>query len=345
MKGNDTKEIPVKTHPASAPPLLPLPASWSALALLGMLWGQGLAATLYVENSVGQSVLALDADSGRVLATIALPSAPRGLALCPEQNRLYVAGGDAGTVSVVETVGNKVSRTVKVGSAAWGLALSPDCARLYTTGAGNGRLAVINTADYSVRAVEVGHDPQNVALDPQGRWLLSLNFGRPSSLSLLDPLTLARERTLSVADGPHSWALSPDGKWLALGAVDSRKVQLIDTQSLQVVSSYHSEKAPEGLAFRKNDELWVSALNANYVDVLHLMQQAGKPMLMPQRYTTRVFTGQGPFGIAFSGDGRWAYVSAMRTGRVVKIDAQNRQVVARFEVGGEPHRLVWSERR
>lgn len=312
------------------------------LALIAWL-GRSLAApVLYVENSLSQSVLVLDALSGKVLTSITLPSSPRGLALCPKQGRLYVAGGDAGILSVIETANNKVSRTVKVGAAAWGLAMSPDCSRLYTAGGGSNALIVLDTTDFRTQEVAVGQDPQGVALDPGGRWLASLNYAS-KDLSLLDAQNLRLERTLAVGKGPHSWSLSPDGRWLAVGALDSREVLLVDTQTLRVVSNYTSEAIPEGVAFRTDNELWISSLASNYIEVLHLMIQGQQQMLMPQRYTTRIQTGQGPFGIAFSKDGRWAYVSNMREGSVVKIDAGSRRVVARFMVGGEPHRLVLLE--
>lgn len=322
--------------------LLPQPVGIPLLVmLLAPVLGQGLAApVLYVEDGVGQRVLALDAGGGGVLAAIPLPS-PDGLALCPDQGRLYVAGGDTGTVSVIELGSNKLLRTVKVGGAALGLAMSPDCSRLYTAGGGSDAVFAVDTGSFRVQKVTVGRDPQGVALGPAGRWLASLNYAS-RDLSVLDPQTLRPLQTLAAGGGPHAWALSPDGRWLAVGALDSREVLLLDAQTLRVVSTYASQAAPEGLAFRTGGELWISSLDSDYVEVLHLMGQ-GRQMLMPKRYTARIRTGPGPFGIAFSKDGRWAYVSNMRGGSVVKIDAQSRRVVARFAVGGEPHRLVLAE--
>lgn len=310
---------------------------------MALLLGRSLAAPLlYVENSLGRSVLVLDAERGQLVATIPLPSSPHGLALCPGQGRLYVAGGDAGIVSVIGTASNEVLHTVKVGAAAWGLALSPDCSRLYIAGGRSDSLIVLDTASFRAEAVAVGRNPQGVALGPEGRWLASLNYAS-KDLSVLDAQSLRLEQTVATRSGPHSWSLSPDGRWLAVGALDSREVLLIDAQTLRVVSTYVSETAPEGLAFRTDTELWISSLASDYVEVLHLTLQAGQQVLMPRRYTTRIKTGQGPFSIAFSRDGRWAYVSNMREGSVVKIDARSRRVVARFAVGGEPHRLVLLE--
>lgn len=300
-----------------------------------LLLGQGLSASvLYVEDNVAPSLLALDASSGKMLARIALPASPHGLALCPAQGRLYVAGGDAGTLSVIETTTNKLSRTVKVGAAAWGLAMSPDCTKVYTAGAGSGTLNVVDTASFATQEIAVGQYPLGVALDPEGRWLLGLNFGNPGSLSLLNPRTLTPERSFQAGRGPHSVTVSPDGKWLVVSSLESREVVLLDTTRFSLKARHRSGATPEGVAFRNPNEVWVSYLDSDYVDVLHV------PSLQPQRSGKRIPTGKGPFGIAFSRDGRWAYVSNMREGSVVKIDAQSRQVVARFMVGGEPHRLL-----
>lgn len=315
---------------------------WLRLFPAGLVALLGLAAAasfpvLYVEDTLGQRVLALEGGSGRVIATIALSSGPHGLSLCRQRGLLFVASAEAGKVFVVDSKSNAVVRTLEAPGAR-DPALSPDCARLYVPGGGSGRLWVFSTQDWQRREAEAGGSPQGVVVGPG--WLLSLNFGDPGSLGLFDPQTLRLERTLQVGRGVHSWALSPDGRWLALAALRSKQVLLLDARTLRTVATYETGQTPEGLAFRDADELWVSYLDADYVGVAHLMETGGKAMLETRRYNARVVTGRGPYGIAFSPDGGWAYVSNMREGTVARVDARTRRVVQRFSLGGEPHGLV-----
>lgn len=337
------------------PHIDPLPPSRSIPLLMGVLTlavlGQSLAApVLYIENSVGQSVLALDATSGKTLTSIALPGVPHGITLVPERSLLMVAYAQPGAIAVIDTSTNRIIRTIEGIPGARDPVLSPNRKLLYVAGVGSGKIAVINLETWQkVAEVAVGEAPQSVAAGPG--WLLSLNFGNPGSLSLIDPDTLKVQRNLSAGRGPHGWALSPDGQWLAVSSLESKEVLLLDTKTFSVQASYRSgatpegqtAATPEGVAFRNNTEVWITYLDRNYLDVVYLMKTGNRTMLQNRSGIYRIQSGDGPYGLTFSRDGRFAYVSNMREGSIVEIDATSARVVRRFPVGGEPHGLALAE--
>lgn len=298
--------------------------------------------TLYIENAVEESVLVLDTQSGKITAKIALPSTPHGITLVPERGLLLVAYAQPGAIAVIDTSSNRIVRTIEGIPGARDPALSPNRKFLYVAGVGRGKIAVINLETWQkVAEVAVGGAPQSVAVGPG--WLLSLNFGNPGGLSLIDPDTYKVQRNLSAGRGPHGWALSPDGQWLVVSSLESKEVLLLDTKTFTVQAAYRSGATPEGVAFRNNTEVWITYLDGNYLDITHLMKEGSRMMLQTRRYTSRIQSGNGPYGILFSRDGRFAYVSNMREGSIVKIEAGSARIVQRFEVGGEPHGLALLE--
>jgi len=327
--------------------------TWFKLLLAAIpVFGLGLATrppVLYVENAVENNILALDTQSAKVVARIALPSVPHGITLFPERGLLLVAYAQPGAIAVIDTSTNRIVRTIEGIPGARDPALSPDHKFLYVAGVGSGKIAVINLETWQkVAEVAVDAAPQSVAVGPG--WLLSLNFGNPGSLSLIDPDTLKVQRTLSAGRGPHSWALSPDSQWLVVSSLESKEVLLLDTKTFSVQAIYQSRATPEGqtgatpegVAFRNNTEVWITYLDGNYVDSVYLMKTGNQTMLQ-NRSGVRIQSGKGPYGIVFSQDGRFAYVSNMREGSIVKIDAVSAQIVQRFQVGGEPHSLALLE--
>ncbi|MFQ5856688.1 MAG: YncE family protein [Anaerolineae bacterium] len=225
-----------------------------------------------------------------------------------------------------------VVRTLSAGAGAHGVALTPDCSRLYVTNAYADTLSVFDLTDFRLlKEIPVEDFPEYIAVGPEGQWVLTTNLGGPGSVTLIDWATLAPIRTFRLGTDPHGWALSPDGSRLAIAQLGSSQVYLLDTQTLEAVATYETGTISEWAAFRSPQELWVTNIGADYVSIIDL--EAGEVV-------ARVTTGLSPHGIAFTRDGRWAFVSNMKEGTVVKIDTLARRVVGRFSVGGELHNLV-----
>lgn len=76
----------------------------------------------------------LDADSGAVMATLATPPTPRGMALAPNEGELYVSHFATGKLSVIDLAAWEVVAVVSTGvdsNLASGLVVSPDGARAW----------------------------------------------------------------------------------------------------------------------------------------------------------------------------------------------------------------------
>lgn len=190
----------------------------------GQIYGLEISANgqrIYVTNSGKNTVSVIDAAAAnpKLIATIAVGSQPRGIAIAG--NRLYVANWGSGTVSVIDTTTNAAVRApIAVGANPSDLAVSADGTRVYVTNYGSGTVSVLNPAATTplVGTITVGAQPMGLALGPDGSVLYVAN-GR-DTVSVIDTATRTVISTVSgdpsPESGSHRLALSPDGRQIYL---------------------------------------------------------------------------------------------------------------------------------
>jgi YVTN family beta-propeller protein len=81
--------------------------------------------TLYVATGRAARVLALDMQSGEVLASADVGPRAWGLALCADEQRLYSANGPSDDVSVIDVASFRTLGRVKAGAKPWGAVCAP----------------------------------------------------------------------------------------------------------------------------------------------------------------------------------------------------------------------------
>jgi YVTN family beta-propeller protein len=120
---------------------------------------------IYVANSDGDSVCVIDGDTAQVVATIPLAMHPQAIVADPARGRAYVASSS--TDSVYAISGGQVVDELPVGRHPAALALDGERQLLYVANRAEGTCSVINLAgDGPLRRVDVGGNPQAIALDP-----------------------------------------------------------------------------------------------------------------------------------------------------------------------------------
>jgi YVTN family beta-propeller protein len=91
-------------------------------------------------------------------------SHPRGVAVTPDGNHVYVTNAASDTVSVIDTATKKVVATVPVGENPFSVAVTSDGKHAYVT-----NVSVIDTASNTVAVtVPVGSHPVGVGIVPPG---------------------------------------------------------------------------------------------------------------------------------------------------------------------------------
>lgn len=109
----------------------------------------------------------IDSVNIKVLKTIALPpgSRPMRVTLSPDEKRMYVSNGRAGTISVFDTHSYELLDTIKVGTRPWGMGVSPDGKFLFTANGPSNDVSVVDLKmNKEVRRIKAGSSPWGIAI-------------------------------------------------------------------------------------------------------------------------------------------------------------------------------------
>ena len=82
-------------------------------------------------------------------ATVSVGDGPRGVAVSPDGDTVYVANGSSNTVSVINASTNSVTDTVSVGDAPYGVAVSPDGDTVYVANSSDDTVSVLSNISSS----------------------------------------------------------------------------------------------------------------------------------------------------------------------------------------------------
>ncbi|GJM15656.1 MAG: hypothetical protein DHS20C13_09830 [Thermodesulfobacteriota bacterium] len=145
-----------------------------AFLILSVSYTGTALAQVYVANNEDETVSILfDTNDGSTI-TVDLDLSPDSLAVSPDGDFVYVAGGNR--VAVIQTSDNKVVDTVDVGSFTAGIAVTPDGSHVYVSNSGNNNVSVIQTSDNTVvDTVDVGKSPGGIAVSVNGDYVFVAN--------------------------------------------------------------------------------------------------------------------------------------------------------------------------
>jgi YVTN family beta-propeller protein len=109
----------------------------------------------------------IDSLNAKVLKTISLPagSRPMKVKLSPDETRLYVSNGRAGTISVFDAHGYQLLDTIKVGTRPWGIGISPDGKWLFSANGPSNDVSVVDLkTNKEIARIKAGSSPWGIAV-------------------------------------------------------------------------------------------------------------------------------------------------------------------------------------
>ncbi len=311
----------------------------------GVVYGLGSATSaaaycVYVANSESDSVSVIDTTTNTVSATIDVHCStggcdPQGLALTPGARFLYIAnrgsrdGGPGNTVSVIDTATNTLAATVTVDSGPSGIGITPNGAFVYVANQFAGTVAVIDTnkalTDPShsvIKTIPVGDEPVPVAITPDGRFAYVSGCGTPCDTSTMFTAiinTATNSVQTTVAGLGIIPAIAPDGLFAyvanplvdAVAVVDTAKALTDPTRA--VVDSVAVGDAPFGVAFTP-DGGFAYVANCGEFCFTDEPSAASSVSVIDTANNTVAATvhlppTNGPYGIALTPNGAFAYVT------------------------------------
>jgi len=118
-----------------------------------------------------RQVVAVDANQGRVVATVEVPGNPTTLMLDARSEKLYVScANEKGMVCVIDPATMKIVQSIPVGHTATGMAITPDGSKLFVCNRFNNDVSVLSMpAGKELARVKVGREPIGAAITLDGR--------------------------------------------------------------------------------------------------------------------------------------------------------------------------------
>jgi YVTN family beta-propeller protein len=191
--------------------------------------------------------------------------------------------------------------------------------------------------------MHVKHGQMNIAQpveDLNGHYLLAL--ARSPQVVVLDPVKgFGRTRLYTTVLLPGvgaDWAATPDDRRIFVTIPSTGKVAVVNTHSWRVDTLLAAGAKPTRTAMDRAGRVWVTddagaASAVRVIDAETLRELAVLPV------------GAGPHALAFSGDGRFAFVSGKAAGAVTVVDARTLAVLGTVATGEGPVDVAWSSVR
>jgi YVTN family beta-propeller protein len=191
-----------------------------------------------------EGITLLDIEKRTVTQHLAMPEAWNGLAFSNDGKKLFVAGGDKGTIHVFNyadgtATADHVQKVLDPAAGPafiTGIAVHPTTGNLFVCNEANHELLVLDGQTLEIIAkVGVGQHPHSVMVGSDKRYAYVSNWGS-RSVSIVDTTSNHRVRDITVGVRPNDMALAPDGR-LFIACAGDNTVHVIQTITL--------EKAPE----------------------------------------------------------------------------------------------------
>jgi YVTN family beta-propeller protein len=173
----------------------------------------------------------------------------------------YVVNRGSNAVTVFDRLSGQVSDVIPTGAAPGGIVVdSIPRYRAYVALSGDDAVEVIDLLRGDVIdriRLRMGDRPDELALTPDGRTLLSVNTGS-NTVSLIDTVAREERDRITVANGPRSILLDATGRRAYVFNTMGSGITVIDVTNRIVASTIATESAPlRGQFNRQGDRLYV----------------------------------------------------------------------------------------
>ncbi len=322
----------------------------TALRLAMSVWvcatGTVVAApTVYVPLGSGNQVIAVDAASGRIIASYPGVDNPHGLVATPDGEYLVAgsmletplpAGSPPGAPNsklfLVHPGHGHVMLTIPVSGWTHHQAITPDGRYVISTHPTRGGISVVDLqSNQVIKTVETGPAPNYTAITRDGKRAYVSNSGN-GSVSELDLATWRVTRTLEGGPAPEHVVLSADEKTLYTLNPRAGTVSAVSTESGKVVGVHKIGANLHGLDLGDDGQtLFVSSVTDNKLVALDPRNGAQRTLaLSPAPYHLNTIRGTGK-----------VYVSSRSDPVIWVVDQKNLKLTGTIKLpAGEGHQMA-----
>jgi DNA-binding beta-propeller fold protein YncE len=250
--------------------------------------------------------------------TSAAPAAP-----APESRPLvWVGVEDADEVVLVDLGGGNVLAQHETPGGPHNVTVADDgtaAAALYASD----RLALIDRG--KARFVELGGTPHDVKTTTGGIFAVANEAARR-----IDLVRRGRHiESIGLNAEPHDLAIAPGGDraWVTLNGTD--QLGVVDLQGRRLVRYLETGQRPHDILFAPDGRVWVT----DWTGPVHVFDRRG-------RLHGRIALGRESHHLAFTPNGRQAWITDHSAKRIFIVDARRLKRIASLPVAGAPHHVA-----
>jgi YVTN family beta-propeller protein len=292
--------------------------------------GEPVGRKAYIGLFGDSAIAVLDVDHEAVVKTIPV-TAPDGLIVTPDGEKVFVSSTDTGMVKVIATDTDEVTASIDVGAKPAGLAITPD-GKLLVVAVGGADEAVIVDVEKNavVRRVPVGQAHASCITGDGHYAYVGSQVTTAPALVKLDLTQDVPAETFAVDKSPRMLACESDRIYFTAVGLDA--VEVFDPVTGKLEAPIPSAGSPHDVRAAKSGqtELVVSqtAGDLEFIDV------------PSQSIVARVPTGKLAHWITLSPDSATAYVTNEGDDNVSVVDLEAKQVTSTIKVGKAPRKMA-----
>ena len=214
------------------------------------------------------------------------------------------------------------------------LAVGQPCA--YVANLMSDSVSVIDTATNVVAAtIPVGHNPNGIAVSRYSGMVCVTNF-LSNDVSLIDSRTQTVAATVAVGAGPVGVARPPGGdlpdpdipeSFVYVGNKKDHSVSVVEVGTARVVATIQVDQNPDGVAVGASKVYVTHSVPAGSLSVIETATNS---------VVAKIPVGARPSRVAFTPDGRFAYVTNFGSFNVSVIDTATNAVTATIGLSLKP---------
>jgi YVTN family beta-propeller protein len=206
-------------------------------------------------------------------------------------------------------------------------------ARLYVANAVDRSVTVVDGRSWrQIATIPLPGSPHAINVEPGFRRIWTANI-RGDSATVIDVRTNAVVATIKVCSGPTQVAFSPAAQQKAFVACTDGFMSVIDRTTLKETDRQAIGFGPHALVPGPDERLWAANRGGN--DLSEIDPRTDK-------LVARHPAGPVAYGVAFSPDGKYAFVTSSRWHSIVVIAMSDKQILGAIKVGSDPANLAAS---
>ena len=318
-----------------------------ALATAGAASAQvsGLGGTLIVTNKSPSTATIIDVGSGRTLATLPTGTGPHEVVVSSNGTWAVVTdyagtpGNPGKSLTVINVPQQRVEKTIDLGTYTrpHGIVFLPGDSLVAVTSETTGNVVIVNLPRGTMRAIAtMGQGSHMVGVSADGRWAVTGNMGS-HTVSLLDIPAGSFVKSWPVPSTPEALNITPDGKEIWVGSNQTGKLTVIEIASGNVATAAEGLGWPYRVAF-------TPSMNTVLVPDLRNEELRFFDRNSRRERSRLALKDAGPQGIVFTPDGRYAFLSLSKQGRVAIVDVDKQLIVGYLASGDTPDGVAYTRR-